>query len=177
MRGLIATLILLASLQTAAAQIASIDQKQVIGAPSKCALCVAKVISASGTALVDHKPAKPGDIIHLVDMLETGPDGKMAIMLADETTVVMEPNSRMSISEFVYKPGRSRNAALMRFFDGTMTLLSGNIPKNGGQVRAKTPVGTLGIRGTVAHVKIFLDGSVQFNTLIEARKPPLQQGR
>jgi hypothetical protein len=53
---------------------------------------------------------------------------------------------------------------------GTFTFIAGKAADTG-RMKVATPVGTMGIRGTVPHVEIMEDGkTVKFATLIEERK-------
>jgi hypothetical protein len=54
----------------------------------------------------------------------------------------------------------------MSLTKGTFTFIAGNVAYTG-NMNVKTPVGTMGIRGTAPRVEILNDGSVKFSTLIE----------
>jgi hypothetical protein len=77
-------------------------------------------------------------------------------------------NARMELNDFVYDPHGHSNSSLMSLTKGTFTFIAGAVAQTG-NMSVKTPVGTMGIRGTAPRVEILNDGSVKFSTLIEEK--------
>ena len=144
---------------------------------------IGKVLAVTGTVRIDHSAAitvqanlptngvgeaKVGELIYRGDTIETGPDGKLGVAFADGTSLSVSPNARMEVNEFVYDPHGHSNSSLMSLTKGTFTFIAGNVAHTG-NMNVKTPVGTMGIRGTAPRVEILNDGSVKFSTLIEEK--------
>jgi len=144
---------------------------------------IGKIVTAIGFVRVEHPPdvvvqanlppggvghAKIGDLIFRGDMIETGPDGGLGITFADGTAFNVSKNARMEVNEFVYDPNGHSNSVLFKLTIGTFTFIAGKIAKTG-DMKADTPVGIVGIRGTAPRVEILEDGSVKFSTLVEEK--------
>lgn len=90
-----------------------------------------------------------GQRILLGDVIATGPRGRLQILLMDQTMFTIGPNSRMTIDEFVYNPRNNSGKLSATISRGVFRFISGKIattqPQN---VKIKTPVATLAIRGT-----------------------------
>ena len=92
-----------------------------------------------------------GDKIFLGDNIETGPDAGMQIMLLDETIFTIGPDAGMVIDEFVYDPSTSTGQVTASVVKGAFRFVSGRVAKETPQnMSVRTPVGTIGIRGTSA---------------------------
>ena len=74
----------------------------------------------------------------------------------------------MELNDFVYDPHGHFNSSLMSLTKGTFTFIAGAVAQTG-NMAVKTPVVTMGIRGTAPRVEILGDGSVKFSTLIEEK--------
>jgi hypothetical protein len=144
---------------------------------------IGKVVTATGVVHVEHPAAvvlqanlppggfgqvKIGDLIYRGDLIETGPDGGLGITFSDGTAFNVSKNARMEVNEFVYDPNGHSNSVLFKLTLGTFTFIAGAIAKTG-DMKADTPVGTIGIRGTAPRVEISEDGSVKFSTLVEEK--------
>jgi hypothetical protein len=146
---------------------------------------VGKVVTLTGSAKVDHATAvvvqaglsiggaqalKIDDPIYQNDVIETATDAELGIVFRDGTSFKMSKHARMEINEFIYDPKGASNSMLVRLTAGTFTFIAGKAADTG-RMKVATPVGTMGIRGTVPHVEIMEDGkTVKFATLIEERK-------
>jgi len=96
-----------------------------------------------------------GDSIFLGDNIETGPDSGMQIMLLDETIFTIGPSAGMVIDEFVYDPSTSTGQVTASVVKGAFRFVSGRVAKETPQnMSVRTPVGTIGIRGTSAAGRI-----------------------
>lgn len=92
-----------------------------------------------------------GDQIFLGDNIETGPNSGMQIMLLDETIFTIGPDAGMVIDEFVYDPNTSTGQVTASVVKGAFRFVSGRVAKKTPQnMSVRTPVGTIGIRGTSA---------------------------
>jgi len=142
---------------------------------------IGKVLTATGTARIDHSAAitvqanlngvdeaKVGDLVYRGDIIQTGPDGNLGVGFTDGSSFSVSANARMELNNFVYDPHGHSNSSLMSLTKGTFTFIAGEVAHTG-NMNVKTPVGTMGIRGTTPRVEILNDGSVKFSTLIEEK--------
>lgn len=144
---------------------------------------IGKVVSASGSVFIEHAvavvlqanlsrgaaPAKTGDFVYRGDVVQTGSDGKLALVFTDGSAFNLSSNGRMVLDQFLYDPNSTSNSTLISLTKGNLSFVAGKIAKTG-DMKVDTPVGTMGIRGTTPHVEIANDGSVRFSTLVEGKK-------
>ena len=99
--------------------------------------------------------AKEGDRLLVLDILMTGVDGAMGIILRDDTIISMGPSSQMVLSEFVFQTEEKHMGMLTKFLKGTFTYISGVMAKlDPESVKIETPEGMVAIRGTHFLVKV-----------------------
>jgi len=108
--------------------------------------------------VVRHGSRKPADIGHTVlmnDLLTTGDTGAMGITFKDNTMISIGPDTEFVVDEFVYQPRQNNLSFGSKMMRGTLHFVSGTIAKLSPEsVSVKTPVGTIGIRGTRFLIKI-----------------------
>ncbi len=109
--------------------------------------------NVQGTAMVKRGeqeiPAENGTRIHLNDILVTGKDGAMGVVFKDDTRISLGPDSEMTVTRFVYQPAQEKFGFITKMIRGTASYVSGAIGKTSPDaVKFKTPVATIGIRGT-----------------------------
>ena len=143
---------------------------------------IGKVLVVEGAVRIEHPAAilvtadlpaagertKLGDLVYRGDIIQTGPDGKLGVGFTDGSSFSVSANARMELNDFVYDPHGHSNSSLMSLTKGTFTFIAGEVAHTG-NMSVKTPVGTMGIRGTAPRVEILNDGSVKFSTLIEQK--------
>ncbi|MCW9002136.1 MAG: Ig-like domain-containing protein, partial [Rhodospirillales bacterium] len=123
---------------------------EAIGTVSK-AVGVVAVVRADGT----HAELGIGDPVYQGDTLETGPDGAVGIVLADETTFSMAENGNIVLDEMVYDPSAQEGAISLSVVKGVFTFVSGQVAKTDPEAMTlHTPMATIGIRGTQAGVDL-----------------------
>jgi hypothetical protein len=99
--------------------------------------------------------AAVGALVHEEDVVRTGSDGQLAIMLKDESRLSLGPNSELSLRTFTYDPSQGRLALVLRMAHGALSYVSGRIAKlMPDAVRLETPTSVIGVRGTHALVKV-----------------------
>ena len=90
-----------------------------------------------------------GDQVFQGDILESGDDGKVGVLLADETTFAMGSEGRMVLDEMVCDPATQEGSVSMSVLQGVFTFVSGQVAKTDPDAMTlDTPVATIGIRGT-----------------------------
>ena len=85
--------------------------------------------------------------IALADLIQTGKQGRLQVLLLDRSTFTIGPNSVLRIDRFVYDPsrGRTSGASVLR---GSFRFMSGQ-PNRGNSATISSPIATIGIRGTI----------------------------
>jgi hypothetical protein len=117
------------------------------------------VRTASGAATVTRGektlPAAPGLKIMAGDTLGTGRDGSLGVILRDDSSLSIGPESRLVLRSFLFSPSEGTFDLVARITRGTMAYLSGLIGKLAPEkARFETPTATIGIRGTRFAVKV-----------------------
>ena len=117
-------------------------------------------VSSGAASLVRNGqvvPAPIGTEVFASDTLRTGPDGRLAVMLRDETRVALGPNSEVALVAFAYAPSESQLGVSLRLARGVLSYVSGLVAKLAPEsVRIQTPTGIVGVRGTHALVRVGL---------------------
>jgi hypothetical protein len=79
--------------------------------------------------------------------VRTGRDSTAQLLFLDETSMNVGPGSDVTLDRFVYDPGRSKNDIALRATKGIFRFVSGSSDPRSYQL--KTPVATIGVRGTI----------------------------
>jgi hypothetical protein len=112
--------------------------------------------------------AENGTLIYQGDIIETADNGAVNIMFADESSFAISNDARMTIDEFVFDAssldGISNFSMLQGVFMYTSGAIGGSDPDD---VHIDTPIGSIGIRGTVLVGTITADGTNSEITVIE----------
>jgi len=89
------------------------------------------------------------------DVLRTGADGRMGVVLRDDTKLSLGPESEVQIDRFAFAPAEGRLALGAKIARGVVAFVSGSISKlSHDAVRIETPVAILGVRGTQFLAKV-----------------------
>ena len=140
---IVATCALVASLQSAWA------------APEQAGVAAAVVspVDVGGPARAQAEPVHSGMGLFMQDLISTGPEARLQLLLLDQTTFTVGANSEVTIDRFVYDPDRGVGEVAAEMTNGLMRYVSGAVGKgNPESVRIDTPAATLGIRGTAFFV-------------------------
>jgi hypothetical protein len=107
-----------------------------------------KLVAVPGVREIG-KDVASGDPIFLGDQVTTGAEGRLQIMLADETVFTIGPNAAMTIDTFVYDPTTSAGKVTATVLKGTFRFVTGKVAKREpSDMEVKLPVGSIGVRGT-----------------------------
>jgi hypothetical protein len=99
--------------------------------------------------------AQAGAAILESDALRTGADGRLGIILRDDTRVSLGPGSEVRVSSFLYTPGEGRLALVLRFVRGLAVYVSGKIAALApDSVQLETPDAIVGVRGTTLIIRV-----------------------
>ncbi len=100
-------------------------------------------VDGTTVSLQKDSPVFQGDII------ETEGDGAIAIVFIDETTFSLGEDARMVLDELIFDPASQEGSSSFSVIQGVFVFVSGEIAENNPDAMlVKTPVATLGIRGT-----------------------------
>lgn len=132
--------------------------------PMGDAPAIGEVYKMEGEAWVTHadgtkEPLELGAPIFQGDVIETSADGAVNILFDDETRFAVSKDARFSIDEFNFTPGQGgeSNFSMLK---GVFVYTSGLIGKEDpDDVEINTPVGSIGIRGTIVGGVIDSTGS------------------
>ena len=91
----------------------------------------------------------PGLIVQVGDTFRTGPDGAVALALADDTLLSVGPDSELQVTAFSFDSTTQDGNLLASVWRGTVAFVTGLIAKKApDNVRVQTRTVVLGVRGT-----------------------------
>lgn len=106
----------------------------------------ATVIRADGTS--EHVTL--GTPIYQGDVIETDADGAVNIVFVDETSFAVSEEARLAIDEYVFDPATQSGTTDFSVLKGVFVFTSGLIGRDDpDDVAIDTPIGSIGIRGTI----------------------------
>ncbi|HUA52566.1 MAG TPA: FecR domain-containing protein, partial [Candidatus Sulfotelmatobacter sp.] len=90
-----------------------------------------------------------GDPVFMRDLLESEKGGSVGLVFADKTTFALGEDGRMRLDELVYNPASKSGNLGVSVLKGAFVFVSGDIAASQSEaMTVRTPVGTIGIRGT-----------------------------
>jgi hypothetical protein len=99
-------------------------------------------------------PAQVGAAVFEADTLRTGPDGRLGLMMKDETRLSLGPSSEIRLDRFAYAPAEGRLGFVLSVVRGVAAYVSGKIAKIAPDaVRLETPAAIVGVRGTTVVIR------------------------
>lgn len=100
------------------------------------------------------------------DEIRTDSNGSLAVNLVDKSSVSLGPGGRLSLDDMAFDPADLGGGhAHLTVHDGTFSVVSGMVAKTSpGAMQVKTPVMTIGVRGTTVAGQAAGEG--QQNTIV-----------
>jgi len=141
-------------------------------APTSGGASIGQVENVAGRAFITHADgtriqAESGTKILQGDLVETEDGASIGIVFADDTTFALGEEGRMVIDELVFDPGSDDGNAAFNVVQGVFSFVSGEIAKSGPDAMVvKTPVVTIGIRGTTVAGRAASEGTANTITLL-----------
>lgn len=90
-----------------------------------------------------------GDVIH------TGKEASVGVVLRDDTTLSLGENSQLSMKQFDFEPAKGVLGMTLEMIKGTLACITGRIAELAPEsMKVETPVGMLGVRGTKFLVEV-----------------------
>lgn len=127
------------------AQTGSVNDESPVGAIEELS-GEARITRTDGTV----ETVQIGTPIYQGDIVETSGDGAVNIVFIDETSFAISENARMAIDEYVFDPATESGKQNFSVLRGVFVFTSGLIGRDDpDDVEIDTPVGSIGIRGTV----------------------------
>ena len=88
--------------------------------------------------------------VSLGNDIVTGGASRLQVLLLDKTNFTVGPNARIKVDRFVYDPDRKASSVGLSIAKGAFRFMSGKpTHANPGQSAIRTPVASIGIRGTI----------------------------
>ena len=116
-----------------------------------------KVVSGAAFVVRDGRPMPVtlGQIVMEADVLRTGPDGRLGIILNDDTRVSLGPVSEVRLDQFSYASADGGLRLVLQFVRGVAAYVSGRIAKlSPDSIRLETPAAIVGVRGTTLAIRV-----------------------
>jgi hypothetical protein len=85
-----------------------------------------------------------GSGVHANETVKTGASGQAGLRFNDQSNLSVGHSSQVRLDKFVYDPNKGTGSTAIEVARGTFRFSTG---AQGGQVKIKTPYGTLGTRG------------------------------
>jgi VCBS repeat-containing protein len=115
---------------------------------------IGTIVFVSGQVFLENEsgliPLAKGDAIAKGAVIVTEDDGRVEIRFEDNTILSQAENSRISIDDYVYdQDDASASRFLLNMAEGTLRTVTGKIAEqNPDEFTVKSPLATIGIRGT-----------------------------
>lgn len=113
----------------------------------KIGVAAAIANQVTGNASGAVRPLSSGNDIFQDETIRTGEKANAQLLFVDETTLSVGPNSEVRLDRFLYDPNRRTGNVVLETGKGVFRFVSGNADPRSYQV--KTPVATIGFRGSV----------------------------
>jgi hypothetical protein len=92
------------------------------------------------------------------ERVRTGAASSAQLLFVDKTTVSIGPQAEITLDKFIYDPNRGVGVVALDTVRGSFRFITGS--QNPNRYSIKTPVGTLGIRGTIVNLLVQGDKTI-----------------
>ena len=92
--------------------------------------------------------------IYTEDIVTTGAQSKAQLRMTDGGMIALKENSELIISEYQFAEQDKQGSVVMELVTGGLRSVTGAIKSESGNYQLKTPVGSIGIRGTHYEIEI-----------------------
>lgn len=133
-------------------------------------------VKATNKDTLDVRRLRRRAEIFSVDHIITGTDSKAQFSMSDGGLISLKANTEIKISDYSFDKDTKQGSATLEVVSGGLRSISGLIKKSGGDYQVKTPVGSIGIRGTHFAVEVVEDNVVfgVFSGSIDVQLPNQQ---
>jgi large repetitive protein len=106
-----------------------------------------------------------GDAVYQTDLVQTGSNSTLGLVLVDGTTFNLTANARLMLNDLTYDPTSTSNTSLFTLVQGAASFVAGQVAKTG-DMKVGTPVAAIGVRGTSVILDISsTDGTVSVSVV------------
>jgi T5SS/PEP-CTERM-associated repeat protein len=131
---------------------------------------IGKIDQLTGTVQVQHADGTSSQVaqgapVFQGDVIQSGADGHVNITFVDGTAFSLGSGARMTLDDLVFNADGKGNSFAASVLQGTFAFKTGQIAPSG-NMDVKTPVGTIGIRGTTVAGHLTLEGSESSFTIL-----------
>lgn len=115
------------------------------------------------------KPLALGSEVFTNQRIRTGGNSNAQLLFLDETSLSVGPQSEITLDRFVYNPNRGAGSVVLSASKGAFRFVTGS--QNPVNYSIKTPVATIGVRGTIVDIRTGLINGVMTTivSLVEGR--------
>jgi hypothetical protein len=103
------------------------------------------------------QPLATGSDVFTSERIRTGEDSMAQILFLDKTTLTVGARAELTLDRFVYNPSTGTGRVVLNAVQGAFRFITGS--QNPRNYTVKTPVGTLGVLGTIVDMTV-LNNSV-----------------
>lgn len=120
------------------------------------AVFVRNGVTLDRTLTLERRRLQAREEVWVEDALETDPAGAGRIVMRDRTMLALAPDSRVELDTYEFVEGDpSRDAMVTSVVKGGLRALTGVVDKrNPDRVEIRTPMATIGVRGTAVRVDL-----------------------
>lgn len=112
------------------------------------------IVNAINPSTHDSRILKRRSKIMSVDHIITGDNSKAQFSMSDGGLITLKENTEINVSHYEFNQETQQGSATLEVISGGLRSISGLIKKTGGDYHVKTPVGSIGIRGTHFAVQV-----------------------
>ncbi len=106
-----------------------------------------------------------GDAVYQSDVVQTGSNSTLGLVLVDGTTFNLTANARLMLNDLTYDPTTTSNTSLYTLVQGAASFVAGQVAKTG-DMKVATPGAVIGIRGTSVILDISsTDGTISISVV------------
>ncbi|WP_439374501.1 FecR family protein [Bradyrhizobium sp. DASA03120] len=139
------------------------------GAPAASGKVVGHVVKMTGSASIVRNVvtivANVGDAVYQNDVVQTGSDSTLGLVLDDGSTFNLSATARFMVNELTYDANSTSNSSLITLVQGAASFVTGQVSKTG-DMRVATPSATIGIRGTAVILDVSAtDGKISVSVI------------
>ncbi|MFQ3220775.1 MAG: hypothetical protein ACI96W_003154 [Paraglaciecola sp.] len=114
-------------------------------------------VRATETTSSTERTLKRRSPIYTADSVKTDAQSKAQLRMTDGGMIALKENSELLISSYDFNADDQTGSVVMELFKGGLRSVTGAIKSDKGNYQLKTPIGSIGIRGTHYEIEIIQD--------------------
>lgn len=114
---------------------------------SKIGVAAAVKNRVEGVIAGGARPLAAGSEVFAREVVRTGEESTAQLLFLDETSLSIGPQSEVTLDRFVFDPSRGAGNVVINASRGALRFVSGS--QQPSSYRIRTPVATIGVRGTI----------------------------